>query len=179
MRGRAGFCSGFFGTTEADHLKRTVETEVRQAFWASFMEGKLEKREGKDFQAEGKDVQRLEEWDACRYAFITLSILVAHEPVFSRDHAFCPPSARRCACFSVPSASVSQGPPKARHLVAHLSITCGSVIPTPGGPGPLNQNLKRVRVGWRDTKFQFQVWQSLDEGKVFDGSPTPTTSCPV
>lgn len=61
MSGRAEFCSGFFGTTEADHLKRSVEMEVRQAFWLSFMDEKLEKREGKDFQAEGKDVQRLEE----------------------------------------------------------------------------------------------------------------------
>lgn len=46
MSGRAEFCSGFFGTTEADHLKRSVEMEVRQAFWLSFMDEKLEKREG-------------------------------------------------------------------------------------------------------------------------------------
>lgn len=79
-------------------------------------------------------------------------------------------------CFLMPSSGRGisvhracnlQGPPNAHQLPAYISITCDPITPIPGGPGPLSQNLERMRVGWRNTKFQFQVWQSLDKSKMF------------
>lgn len=60
--------------------------------------------------------------------------MVAHESV---SLAVC--------CIGVCSAL--QGPPNALQLADYISITWDPVIPIPGGPGPLNQNLEWVRGG--------------------------------
>lgn len=85
--------------------------------------------------------------------------MVAHESV----------SLAVCCIFAVCCIGVCcalQGPPNALQLADYISITCDPVIPIPGSPGPLNQNLEWGG-GGGGILFQFQDWKSLGKSKFF------------